>query len=180
MDTRQIPRHFQTFRLADSPNMQIKGFFHEPPVTASMSVNPPRLLQVSERVLPETVLGKMLISATRVPSRHLVSEFMMAQDSYIFKTYEATQFLTMYRESIVNHPVTKMPIKDPNPLVQERWFNVGLVNIGPSGSSGNPVSEYQIRSHEELKERDLIGPFIVKQVVIENGLYLARAEHHGS
>lgn len=180
MDTRQIPRHFQTFRLSDNLNLQIKGFFHEPPVIASPGINPPRLLQVSERVTPDLVLGKMLISATRVPSRHLVSEFMMAQDSYIFKTYEANQFLTLYRETVVNHPVTKMPIKDPNPLVQERWFNVGLVNIGPSGASGNPVSEYQIRSHEELKERDIIGPFIVKQVVIENGLYLARAEHHGS
>ena len=179
MDTRQTSRHFQDFRVAGNPRLKVQGFFHEPPVTATPSANPPRLLQVSEKADPSLLLGVMLISATKIPSRHLVSEFMTAQDNYLFRTYEATQKLTLYREEIIKDPVTKMPKKDPNPLVQELWVNVSLVNIGASGASNNPVSEYQIRSSELLKERDIIGTFIIKQVVKENGLFLARAEYHG-
>lgn len=179
MDTRQTSRHFQDFRLADNPRLKIQGFFHEPPVTVNPSPNPPRLLQVSEKVDPSMIVGNMLVSATKIPSRHLVSEFMTAQDNYLFRTYEANKKLTLYRERTdIKDPVTKMPKKDPNPMVQEIWVNVSLVDLGMTGKADNPVGQFHIRSAIEIKERDLIGGYLVKQVVKENGLYFARADYN--
>lgn len=181
MQTREFSRTYTDYRLSDNPRYKVKGFLHEQPPTATNVLNPPRLFQAAEGVKPSDLIGKMLISTGKVQSRLLISEFMSGQDHYVFVTYEANEKLTLYRErDDVIHPVTKMPIKDPNPLIQEIWVNVYLSTLGPTGVSDNPISEYYIRSAEPIFERDVIGGYKVKQVVKDKGLYFARADFYGN
>lgn len=166
-------RFNQTFRLASNPNIQVKGFFAEAPTQIRYANNPPLMLEVAHGNI--SLLGQQIISTEATKQRYLVGAFLTQSNSVMYRCYEATHQLNLVREKNEVHPVTKMPTATYN-LIEPIWVTVEPVSQRYTADL-NPTQAILIRSTLELWERDQLGPYSIRNVYKENGLYVGQAEY---
>jgi hypothetical protein len=180
MRPRQFPRMNQTFRVLDNPTILLRGFFNEPPQDVRYSNNPARTLQTPVGTDYKSLIGKMIISCTRIPSRHILGEFMSQEDCYLFRSYEASDCLVLKRSIQEINPVTKQARSAVLIDMGEIWVSVSNEDARISAVTTNPNNEFSIRSAVRLMNGDILGPYLVKTAVIENGIWLAKADYNVS
>lgn len=168
-------RFNQVFRLADNTQIKINAFFNEPPNEVRYSSNPVRMLEVHKNAYP--IQGKQIISTTATKGRFLVGAFVVNSESYLYRCYEANYHGKLIRAVATIHPVTHLPSKAAPTVVKEDLYVNVEYSVKDPQDDINPVKFATIRSTFPLLAMDTIGDFLVRNVILENGLYVARVEY---
>ena len=168
-------RFNQVFRLAENPRVKISGYFTKPPVEIRYSSNPVRMLEVPTQT--PILQGKQIISATATQARFLIGSFVSNSDNYLYRAYEANYVSTLIRSVDTINPITNLPQKGvPQVIEAELWVNMEYAKQD-APQDINPIKYALLRSTTNLKAMDKVGEFLVRSVLKENGLYIARVEY---
>lgn len=172
MPERNRGRYNKLFRLKRKPQISFMGFIGKAPTQVRYDNNPPQMLEVGFGVQD---LKGLLIEETGVrKTLYLVGSFLDLFSRINYRVYEVTSYVTLVRELKKIHPVTKNEVSlgfyRENIWIQEEPIET-RVETGL-----NPTQKFNIRSDVELKERDQVGNYLVRNVYLENNLWLAQCE----
>lgn len=170
---RDRSRYNSKFRLKRKPMVSFLGFIGEPPTQVRNDTNPPQVLEVGFGV--QDLTGKLIQHCGDRKTLYLVGSFQDMLNRVNYRIYEVTAYLTLKRDIIKTHPVTKH--KTNNGIYQEQvWVQEEPVESKIEYGQ-NPVQEFKLRLDVEVRERDTIGNYLVRNVFMENGLWVAQCEY---
>ena len=169
---RSRSRYNSKFRLKRTPVVSFLGFIGEPPAQVRYDNNPPQMLEVGFGV--QDLTGKLIEHCGARKTLYLVGSFLDLTERITYRIYEVTDYVKLKRDTLQTHPVTKQKI---NGGVYEEMVWVQVEPVETKIEYGkNPVQEFNLRMDVEVKERDVIGNYLVRNVFKENGLWVAQCE----
>lgn len=167
-------RFKQRFRLADNLNLQVLGFLQKPPTSIYHTTAQPRGLEVALQTFDLT--GKQIISVGMTQARYLVGSYLKNYNSLIYIAYEVNAELPLKRDSFRENPVTKMREQVASAEPEMIWVHVDFPSTNIVEDS-NPTQIITVVSTVELRSKDQLGTLFIRDVHVENGLFIAKADY---
>lgn len=169
--------HKEKFRLVENKKIAILALLHEPPEDIRYSNNSVvRLIETSGKAV--NVQGKQIQSVGRSKAIYIMGSFMLYRDDRTYRAYEVThKNQNWMRQETEKHPVTGLDTG------RSIYTKMGEINISvlwdskPPYDDMNPTQFSTIYSTDELKASDVVGPFLIREVKRDYGLYIVRAEY---
>lgn len=170
---RDRTRYNSKFRFKRNPKISFMGFIGEPPTQVRYDNNPPQMLEVGFGV--QDLTGKLIEHCDVRKTLYFVGSFLDLTQRINYRVYEVTSYVTLQRDIITIHPVTKQKINSGT-YTENVWIQEEPIESRPE-TGINPVQEFNLRLDVPVYERDLIGNYLVRNVYKENGLWLAQCEY---
>ena len=170
-------KHKETFRVVSNPALKLLALVHEPPQDIRYSNNSVvRMIEIAGTAL--NVQGKQIQNIGRAQAIYLMGSFMLYRDDRTYRAYEVTHKQQSWsRQEKEIHKVTGLETG------KSKYLDLGKINISvlwdskPANSDVNPTQFCTIYSTDELKAADVVGPFLIREVKKDYGLWIARAEY---
>lgn len=169
---RNKKRYSIRYRLKRKPLVSFLGFVGEMTTQVKYSESPPQMLQVGFGV--QDLTGTLIEIVGKQKTLYLIASFLDYIEDNTYRAYQVTDYLNLSREESRIHPVTKQKIIDQT-VNDKIWVHIEPVDGKPDGTI-NPIQRFNIRSDTELRERDVIGNYLVRMVYKENGLWVGQCE----
>lgn len=167
----------EKFRILGKPNLLVLALVHEPPQDIRYSNNSViRMIEISGNAIE--VVGQQIQNVGQAKATYLMGSFMRYRHDKTYRAYEATHMdLQWTRQVQGKHPVTGLATG------KSEYVNKGKINISVLWDSKAPYDDQNpnqfstIYSSDPIQEADIVGPFLIRQVKEDYGLYVARAEY---
>ena len=167
----------ESFRLVENPKIIVLAMFHEPPKDIRYSnASSIRMIEIAGTAVE--VQGKQIQSVGRSRAIYLMGSFMRYRDDKTYRGYEATHIdQPWYRQVREVHPVSGLETG------KSVYDDLGKINICVIWDSKAPYDDMNpnqfstIFSTDKLLAADVVGPFLIREVKEDYGLYMARAEY---
>lgn len=167
----------EKFRIIGKPNLLVLALVHEPPKDIRYSNNSViRMIEISGSALE--VKGYQIQNVGRSKALYLMGSFMKYRHDKTYRAYEATHTdLPWTRQIKEIHPVTKLAT---GKMIYEDKGNINISVLWDAKApydDQNPNQFSTIYSTDLIQAADVVGPFLIRQVKEDYGLYMARAEY---
>lgn len=171
---RDRSRFNSKFRLKRKPTVSFLGFIGEPPTQVRGETTPALVLETGVR--SAKILGKLIESTVGKKTLYLVGNFLDYSERNTYRIYEVTSYVMLQRDIVGVHPVTKQKV-NKGIYTQMVWVCEEPIQ-NKIEYSENPVQKFNLRLDIPVKERDIIGNYLVRNVYKENDLWVAQCEYN--
>lgn len=170
-------RFKEKFRILGQPNLLLLALVHEPPDDIRYSNNSVvRMIETAGNAIE--VKGKQIQNVGREKATYIMGSFLKYRHDRTYRAFEVTHSdLPWSRQVKEVHKVTGL---ETGKSVYESFGNINISVLWDAKApydDKNPNQFSTIYSSDPIQEADIVGPFLIRQVKEDYGLYMARAEY---
>lgn len=167
----------EKFRILGKPNLLVLALVHEPPQDIRYSNNSViRMIEIAGNAIE--VKGYQIQNVGRSKATYLMGSFMNYRHDKTYRAFEVTHTEQEWTRQIQGkHPVSGLATG------KSEYINLGKINISVLWDAKAPYDDKNpnqfstIYSTDPIQESDIVGPFLIRQVKEDYGLFMARAEY---